>query len=121
MYDLLILDDDPLLRMLFADALSGKGFIVREAGSAAEAWAVLRQPAGTRGLLADQALGAPPGEPDGFIVADEALQFYPALVVIYASARTDALGGRALIAREHALPKPFMLKALLAVAGEIRG
>lgn len=46
MCDVLILKDDPLLRMLFAYTLSGEGLIVREAGSAAEAWAVSREPAG---------------------------------------------------------------------------
>ncbi len=121
MCDVLILEDDPLLRMTFADILSDEGYAVREAGSAAEAWAVLREPAGARVLLADKDLGAPPGEPDGFAVAAEALRLDLALVVIYASARHDALGVRALTARERALPKPFTPQALVALAREAMG
>lgn len=121
MCDVLILEDDPLLRMTFAEILSDEGFIVREAGSAAEAWAVLREPAGARVLLADNDLGAPPGGPDGFAVAAEALRLYPALAVIYVSGQPDALGGRTLTGRERALPKPFMPKTLVALAREVIG
>ncbi len=119
MCDVLILEDDPLLRMTFAHILADEGFIVREAGSVAEAWAVLHEPAGAQVLLADKDLGAPPGELDGFAMAAEALQLHPALVVVYASALPDALGGRVLTAREYALPKPFMPEALVALVRQI--
>ncbi len=121
MCDVLILEDDPLVRMTFADILGDEGFIVREAGSAAEAWAVLHEPAGARVLLADKDLGAPSGEPDGFAMAAEALRLYPALVVVYASAQPDAPSGRALSMREYALPKPFMPGALVALARQVIG
>lgn len=121
MCDVLLLEDDPLLRMTFADILSDEGFIVREAGSAAEAWAVLHESGGARVLLADKDLGTPPGEPDGFGMAAEALRLYPALVVVYASAQPDALGGCALTEREYALPKPFMPQALVALVRQVIG
>lgn len=119
--DVLVLEDDLLLRMTFADILSDEGYAVREAANAAEAWAVLREPAGVRVLLADKDLGAPPREPDGFAVAMEALRLHPALIVIYASAQLNALGGRALTARERVLPKPFTPQALVALAREVTG
>ena len=121
MCDVLILEDDPLVRTTFADILADEGFVVREAGSAAEAWAVLHEPAGARVLLADNDLGAPPGEPDGFAMAAEALRLHPALVVIYASGQPDAPGGRALSMREYALPKPFMPGALVALVRQVIG
>ncbi|HEX4171961.1 MAG TPA: response regulator [Acetobacteraceae bacterium] len=121
MCDVLILEDDLLVRTTFADILADEGFIVREAGSAAEAWAVLHEPAGARVLLADKDLGAPPGESDGFAMAAEALRRHPALIVVYASGQPDALGGRALTGREYALPKPFMPQALVALVRQVIG
>ncbi len=121
MCDVLILEDDPLVRTTFADILGDEGFIVREAGSTTEAWAVLHEPAGARVLLADKDLGVPLGEPDGFAVAAEALRLHPALVVVYASGQPDALGGHTLSMREYALPKPFMPQALVALARQVIG
>ena len=119
MCDVLILEDDPLVRLTFADILADEGFIVREAGSVAVAWAILHEPAGARVLLADKELGGPVGEPDGFAMAVEALRLYPALVVVYASALPHALDGYALTTREHVLPKPFMPEALVALVRKI--
>ncbi|HEY6433426.1 MAG TPA: response regulator [Acetobacteraceae bacterium] len=121
MCDVLILEDDPLVRTTFADILADEGFIVREAGSTAEAWAVLHEPAGARVLLADNDLGATLGESDGFAMAAEALRLHPALVVVYASAQPDAYGGCALGLREYALPKPFRPEALVALVRQVIG
>lgn len=121
MCDVLILEDDPLLRMTLADILADEGFAVREAGSAAEAWAVLHEPAGVRVLLADQDLGTPPGESDGFAMAAEALRLHPTLVVVYASGQPDTFDGRILTVREYAMPKPFMPHALVALVRRIIG
>lgn len=54
-------------------------------------------------------------------VAAEALRRYPALVVVYASAQPSALDGHALTAREHALTKPFMPEALVALVRQVIG
>ena len=119
MCDVLLLEDDALLRGSFAEILEADGYSVREAGSPDEAWAVLHDPAeGVRVLMADKDLGGPPGEPDGFAIAMAALRLRPGLTVVYASGQ-PGVPAHGLTPRERILPKPFAAEALRALAREV--
>jgi CheY-like chemotaxis protein len=77
----LIVEDEMLVRMMIADALTDHGYRVLEAGDADEGLALLR---GERvdALLTDIRL---PGRMDGWRLAEEARTLHPRLAVIYAT------------------------------------
>ncbi len=115
--EILVLDDDAALRLVFATALEDAGFLVREAANGAEALALLRKPisvpSACRILLVDVHLG---GEPDGLTVASEAMRHDADLWVLYCTGFPDALSHRDLGRRERALIKPFQASYLVEVA-----
>jgi two-component system OmpR family response regulator len=117
--DVLVLDDEPLIRELLVEVLANEGFSVREAETVREAQAVLREH-GARLLVADKNLHE--GE-DGHALAHEAMRLCPGLLVVYISGRWEALRDLALdlTPRERILPKPFTASRLVALAHELLG
>lgn len=110
--DVLLVEDEPLVREIAAAILRDAGFSVAEAATAEEALGFVdrfgqRPPAV---LVADLNLG--PGM-DGFALRDEAQRRWPGIGVVYATGHPDSLDGRLLGPRERYVVKPFTRAALL--------
>ncbi len=109
--DILVIEDDPLLRMLVVEVLRNSGFEVCEASNGDTALGMLRQTE-PRLLVADVDLG--PG-PDGLAVGAEAQRILPDLMVVYSTGRPSSMEGYQLGARERSLPKPYEPSKLTAL------
>ena len=119
--DILVMEDDPLLRMTVAEGLRDAGFAVDEAEDGRTALSLLRgagQGAAPRVLLADIDLG--PG-PNGITVGCEAMRLLPELRVVYSSGRPASLAGHCLSQRERSLPKPYHPDRLAELVLELIG
>ena len=112
MCDVLILDDDVLLRELMADTLRDEGLEVLTAGDTDTAMAVLNEP-GARVLVADKRIVTGRTSENGHVMAEVATRLYPTLSVVYISGDTAILAERGLTPRERALPKPFLRDELV--------
>ncbi len=80
----LIVDDEPLLRLMNADLLTDAGFEVIEASNADEALVLLDQNRDVRVVFTDVEM---PGQLDGFALADRIGQTYPDIGVVVTSGR----------------------------------
>ena len=112
--DVMIVDGDPLLRGLLADALQELGMTIGAFSRADEA---LSSPdALPPRLLICESSGE--GEIDGVTLATLAHERWPRLAVIYLQAEepgaSSAITGYQLRAREYVVRKPFRLRDLLA-------
>ncbi len=116
-FDVLVLEDDPLLRMTIADVLRQDGFAVCEAGNSSVGLDMLRR-MHPKLLVADIDLG--PGK-SGLDVGAEALEMLPELLIVYSTGRPASMAGYQLGLRERALPKPYQPEALTAMAHELIG
>ena len=116
MCDVVVLDDEPLIRDLCIQVLSDAGFIVLGAGTAGAALSVLTEP-GARLLLADKVLT---GE-DGYVLAREAMRRWPGLRVVYTSGHPQGLRDICPGPHERVLPKPFRASELVGVVRELIG
>ena len=119
MIEILVVDDDPLMRELLAEWLSAAGYGVRQADTGAAALQMLRsRPAGL--LITDMDM---PGR-DGAETLAEARRMLPELAVIAISGGArDGKKSWASTAREHGaaktLAKPFEREALLAAVAQV--
>ena len=93
-YDVLIVDDDDLVRATLASVMEDEGWTVREARSPAEALGACAGPERCRLLLTDINLGMPQ---DGFDVAAMLRQRFPARVLTLEDGR---VAGQARRGRE---------------------
>ena len=118
MHDMIVLDDDPIVRVTLAEALREEGFDVAEAASGPEALALLAEVVGAGVLVTDVQLG---GDPTGVSIAVQALAAWPEIRVIYVTGRPDMLDDVPLGTRARLLIKPFMPSYLVAVAQEMIG
>ncbi len=80
----LIVDDEPLLRLMNADVLTDAGFDVIEASNADEALVLLDQNRDVRVVFTDVEM---PGQLDGFALADRIGRTYPEIGVVVTSGR----------------------------------
>ena len=85
---ILLVEDDPLIRDLLAEALNEAEFNVVEAGSAEEAIALLERRTDIRLLLTDVHM---PGRFNGMDVARAARARCPELPVVFATGRPETL------------------------------
>ena len=115
--DVVVLDDEPLIRDLCIQVLSDAGFIVLGAGTAGDALSVLAEP-GARLLLADKLLA---GCEDGYVLAQEAMRRWPGLRVVYTSGHPQGLRDVCSGPHERILPKPFRASELVGVVRELIG
>jgi CheY-like chemotaxis protein len=107
---LLLVEDDPLVRMTLAEVLAEAGFAVLEAESAEAALDLVAERDDLALLLTDINL---PGA-DGFALARAARRLRPNLPVVYASGRlSEPDPGRALPGAPF-LAKPFSVSSALA-------
>lgn len=107
---LLLAEDEPLVRMAAADALSDAGFKVLEAANADEAIAVLDREPDLRVLVTDVRM---PGPVDGLALARMAASRWPWIAVVVASGH--ALPGDGVVPEGALfLSKPYTPEALVA-------
>ena len=113
----LVVDDEPVLRMLVGEVLREQGFAVLEASNGAQALAVLDTAASVDLLLTDVGL---PGGMNGRQVVDAARTARPGLKVLFMTgfAENAALSGGVLDPVTQVLTKPFGMGALV---GKVRG
>lgn len=109
MIDVLVLDDDPMMRLAVTEALRNEGLQVEEAGSLHQARTILSM-GGCRVLIADHDLDEPDGA-DGFSFAQALQRERPSVGVIYMTARVEHL--ERLPPGEVKLRKPFTLGMLV--------
>ena len=111
MCDLLVLDDDPLVREILVDALREEGLDAVGAAVEAEALIVLRDSQPPKVFVTDLDLGT---RRNGFVVAGIARMLFPTVPIIYITGRPDSLQGRVLDQYESVLHKPFRPSELVA-------
>jgi CheY-like chemotaxis protein len=112
--DVLIVEDEPLVRGAVARDLREAGLRVAEAASAESALATAAEAAASGGppSVVVTGLHLGPGM-DGLALAVEVLRRWPEVGVVYITCHPDALDGRLLGPREHYIVKPFAPGTLL--------
>ena len=78
----LVVDDEPVLRMILVDLLEGEGYAVEEASNAAEALEVLQALPSIRIVVTDIQM---PGSMDGLRLARYIRDAYPPIALIVSS------------------------------------
>ena len=118
---LLVVEDDFLVRLTMADALTDGGFEVIEAGDAREALSQICERNDISAMLTDINL---PGGEDGFALARAVRVIRPDLPVVYASGRYTAAESGKSVDGSRFLAKPFtpslaadVIRDLMAVDG----
>jgi len=114
----LVVDDEPTLRMVVAEVLVDSGFAAIEAADGAEALAVLRTPARVDLLITDISL---PGGMNGMQVAEAGLAIRPDLKVLFITGYAENTVARAGFRGTNVkvLTKPFSVDALGAKIRDI--
>ncbi len=107
----LVVDDEPALRMLVSEVMRDLGYAVLEAADGAEALLHLRSPERIDLLISDVGL---PGGMNGRQVADAARQERPGLQVLFITgyAENAVLSHGHLDPGMHVMTKPFAMDAL---------
>ncbi len=113
--DVLVVDDDDLVRGTLVSILEDQGWQIREASDPDQAFRIIGGVDGCRVLVTDIHLGACI---DGFGVAEAARRRRPGLPVIFISGRSDVLRAHPLDRDERALFKPFPVSDLLSTIRE---
>ena len=112
----LVVDDEPTIRMLLADVLNGQGYTAIEAEEGAMALRILQSDARVDLLIPDVGL---PGGMNGRQLADAARVTRPDLKVLFITgyAENAIIGNAQLAPGMQLLTKPFVMEEL---AGRIR-
>ncbi|HET9146679.1 MAG TPA: ATP-binding protein, partial [Acetobacteraceae bacterium] len=112
----LVVDDEPTVRMLVTEVLEDLGYVAIEAADGASGLRVLRSNVGIDLLITDVGL---PGGMNGRQLAEAAREIRPGLRVLFITgyAENALIGNCHLLPDMHVLSKPFPLEIL---AGRIR-
>jgi CheY-like chemotaxis protein len=105
----LVVDDEPVLRLFVCDTLEEAGYEPVEAGSGDEAIAILRGGATFAAVVTDIEM---PGDVDGLELAWNIQAHWPDLVVIITSGRKLPRAEELPLAASF-LPKPFSAERLV--------
>lgn len=115
---LLVVEDDFLVRLTMADALTDGGFEVIEAGDAREALSQICERNDISAMLTDINL---PGGEDGFALARAVRVIRPDLPVVYASGRYTAAESGKSVDGSRFLAKPFTPSLAADVIRDLMG
>ena len=111
----LVVEDEPLIRLIVAEELADAGLAVCEAEDGTRAVAFIRDPPAALSLLITDVHLA--GALNGIEVARLMRARHPSVPIIYITGRPDALSALGRLGEREALvPKPFSLAELLRVA-----
>ena len=113
---LLLVEDDPLVRLTVAMLMEDYGFQVSQAATAEEAISVMEGGLDAPVLVTDVDLGAGLTGPQ---LADHLRKRRPDLLVVFITGRPASLGGRPTGPREAMLPKPFEAGALASLVNRM--
>jgi DNA-binding NtrC family response regulator len=105
----LVVDDEPAIRMALALHLEEKGFEVREAGCATDAIAVLEEPGCIVNLVFSDV--RMPGEMDGIGLSRWIFENCPNIAVILASGDLGKTTAMTDLCGAEAMAKPFSFEA----------
>jgi CheY-like chemotaxis protein len=109
----LLVEDDPVIRLTIADFLEETGLLIWEADNAEDALVMLDDPmCQVSVLVTDLDLG--PGD-NGLDLAVKAKERLPHLQVVYETGSPEKLTGRALAGWERVFLKPFDMTVLSGV------
>lgn len=114
----LIVEDEYLIRLTLAEALTDEGFVVFEAESGDQALAILEGHRDVGLLLTDIQL---PGKLDGVELARAARRREPSLPVIYMTGRPDSGAGAPSTERDAFIAKPYLPSQVCATARRLTG
>jgi CheY-like chemotaxis protein len=118
----LIVDDEPLVREMLAEMLSGMGLIILAAGESGEALEILRRTAHLVAILVTDV--RMPGAMDGLDLANIAQKCWPWIRVIVMSAHYET-GPDRLPVNARYLTKPWqshdMVESVRGALSEFRG
>ncbi|QKC98276.1 hybrid sensor histidine kinase/response regulator [Mesorhizobium sp. NZP2298] len=114
----LVVDDEPLIRMLICEVLSDSGYRTIEAGNGATGLQALRAGEAIDLLITDVGL---PGGMNGRQLADAAREIHAGLKILFITgyAENAAVGNGHLAPGMHVLTKPFVMEKLAAKVTEI--
>lgn len=113
---ILVVEDEPIIRMVAVDALRDAGFEVLEAEHAAEALTYLRQHADVvKAICTDVHM---PGEMNGVALAYETCRCWPWVSILVVSGHAMP-AQHELPDRSRFLPKPYALTDLVRHLGEL--
>ncbi|GAC1347347.1 MAG: hypothetical protein NVSMB18_32050 [Acetobacteraceae bacterium] len=114
----LVVDDEPTIRMLVREVLQARGYVVLEAGDGQAALGVLRSDQRVDLLVTDVGL---PGGTNGRQVADAGRAVRPALKTLFMTgyAESAVLSHANLAAGTQILTKPFAMEALADRVGQL--
>jgi CheY-like chemotaxis protein len=115
--DVLLVEDEPLIRESVAQVLREAGYVVAEAASAEQALELLQEdPRSPRVLVTDLQLG--PGM-SGLELGALALRQLAPVGIVYATANPQHFDGRVLGPHERYLVKPYTPEGLLQVVRRV--
>jgi CheY-like chemotaxis protein len=109
--EVLVVEDEPLVRMVAADALADSGIMAWEAADAGEALSVLAEHPDIGLVFTDVNM---PGEMDGLGLAEEVNRLRPDIgLIVTSGART--VGDEELPDSGTFLPKPYPTERLVSI------
>jgi CheY-like chemotaxis protein len=111
----LVVEDEPLMRMLMVDILEEAGFDVLEAASGLEACRLIEDPNHIDLIVTD--LNMP--EANGVVVAKRARAHAPDIPVLFVSARSDLLKSLSAPRPYSYLAKPFTIEQFSAAVDDL--
>ena len=115
---ILVVDDEPTVRMLVTEVLTDLGYTLVEAADSVGGLKVLRSDVSIDLLITDVGL---PGGMNGRQMADAAREFRPSLKTLFITgyAESSAIGDRQLESGMQVLTKPFAIDSLIARVREM--
>ena len=116
MSQILIAEDETMLRAIAVEMLEDAGFSVFQAGDGEEALALLKSHPGIQVLVSDIKMP----RMDGYALAEAGLKLRPELKILLMTGYAQEPPPTLLKAREiHTLHKPFNLERLCELVGEM--
>jgi CheY-like chemotaxis protein len=115
LHTILVVDDDPLLRMLAADTFTDAGYTVFEADSGSAALQLLESGADVCAVFTDIQM---PGDPDGLKLASLLRTMCPDCAILVTSGQVTP-EPQDLASGARFVPKPYRPRELLALVREM--
>lgn len=112
----LVVEDEPLVRLAMIDALEEGGYNVLEAIDGRSAWHEIDRAGELRGLVTDIRMG---DGPDGWEVAERARQKFAALAVVYVTGDSITEWPANGVPQSTVLQKPFASAELVTALANL--